>query len=106
MPGQRWNRYATQSFRKKEIIDDPYSMKQAPEGLLECPECRAVFLPKTIELSGDPILANPENDGCRTEETDKTRSGSPYFCLPGLPKTTRRLSGRVSHNPMAQLGSP
>ena len=43
MTMRRSKRYSTQSFKKKEFIDDPYSMKQAPKGLLECPECHAVF---------------------------------------------------------------
>lgn len=42
----RTKRYSTQSIKKKEFIDDPYSMKQAPKGLLECPECHAVFYRK------------------------------------------------------------
>jgi NMD protein affecting ribosome stability and mRNA decay len=39
-------RYSTQSLKKKEFLEDPYSMKQAPKGLLECPECHAVFYRK------------------------------------------------------------
>ena len=46
MTVSRSNRYSTQSLKKKEIIDDPYSMKEAPKGLLECPECHAMFYRK------------------------------------------------------------
>ena len=46
MAVSRSTRYSTQSFKKKEIVSDPYSMKEAPKGLLECPECRARFYRK------------------------------------------------------------
>lgn len=38
---------STQTFRKKEhTSEDPYSMQLAPKGLLECPECHAVYIRK------------------------------------------------------------
>lgn len=46
MTMRRGKRYSTQSYKKKEIVEDPYSMKEAPKGLLECPECHAVFYRK------------------------------------------------------------
>lgn len=52
MTMRRGKRYSTQSFQKKELTgDDPYSMKQAPKGLLECPECHAVYFRKRWSLS-------------------------------------------------------
>ncbi|MDH5428970.1 MAG: BCAM0308 family protein [Nitrospirota bacterium] len=48
------NRYSTQSIKKKEFINDPYSMKQAPKGLLECPECHAVFYRKRWSFPDAP----------------------------------------------------
>ena len=48
---RRGKRYSTQSFQKKELTEDPYSMKQAPKGLLECPECHAVYFRKRWSLS-------------------------------------------------------
>lgn len=45
-------RYSTQSFKKKELTgDDPYTMHKAPKGLLECPECHAVYFRKRWSLS-------------------------------------------------------
>jgi hypothetical protein len=46
MTMRRSQSYSTQSFKKKELVDDPYSMTQAPKGLLECPECHAQFYRK------------------------------------------------------------
>jgi len=46
MTMRRSQSYSTQSFKKKELVDDPYSMKQAPKGLLECPECHAQYYRK------------------------------------------------------------
>lgn len=44
--------YST-SYKKKELTDeDPYSMKMAPKGLLQCPECQAVYFRKRWSLSG------------------------------------------------------
>ncbi|MDR4487075.1 MAG: BCAM0308 family protein [Nitrospirales bacterium] len=48
-------RYSTQSYKKKELTgDDPYSMKQAPPGLLECPECHAIYFRKRWSVSKSP----------------------------------------------------
>ena len=45
-------RYST-SYKKKELTgDDPYSMKTAPKGLLQCPECHAVYQRKRWSLPG------------------------------------------------------
>ncbi len=50
MTGRR--AYST-SYKKKELTsDDPYSMKTAPKGLLQCPECHAVYQRKRWRLPG------------------------------------------------------
>jgi hypothetical protein len=50
MPGKQ--EYST-SYKKKELTDsDPYSMKAAPKGLLQCPECHAVYYRKRWSLPG------------------------------------------------------
>jgi hypothetical protein len=44
--------YST-SYKKKELTgNDPYSMKSAPKGLLQCPECHAVYHRKRWSLLG------------------------------------------------------
>ncbi|HBP89699.1 MAG TPA: hypothetical protein DD706_18595, partial [Nitrospiraceae bacterium] len=44
--------YST-SYKKKELTgDDPYSMKAAPKGFLQCPECQAVYYRKRWSLPG------------------------------------------------------
>ncbi len=44
--------YST-SYKKKELTsDDPYSMKAAPKGFLQCPECQAVYHRKRWSLPG------------------------------------------------------
>ncbi len=54
MPGSQ--HYST-SYKKKELTgDDPYSMKAAPKGLLQCPECHAVYHRKRWSLPGIPSL--------------------------------------------------
>ena len=46
--------YST-SYKKKELTGgDPYSMKRAPKGLLQCPECQAMYLRKRWSLPGTP----------------------------------------------------
>ena len=46
--------YST-SYKKKELTGgDPYSMKGAPKGLLQCPECQAVYHRKRWSLPGTP----------------------------------------------------
>jgi len=46
--------YST-SYKKKELTGgDPYSMKGAPKGLLQCPECHAVYHRKRWSLPGTP----------------------------------------------------
>ena len=51
MTMRRTKRYSTQSFKKKELTgNDPYSMKLAPKGLLECPDCLARFYRKRWSL--------------------------------------------------------
>jgi len=54
MTMRRSKRYSTQSFKKKELIDDPYSMQQSPKGLLECPECHAVYYRKRWSFPAMP----------------------------------------------------
>ena len=54
MTMRRSKRYSTQSFKKKELIEDPYSMQQAPKGLLECPECHAVYYRKRWSFPAIP----------------------------------------------------
>lgn len=50
MTGRRT--YST-SYKKKELTGgDPYSMKRAPKGLLQCPECHAVYQRKRWSLPG------------------------------------------------------
>ncbi|MGV7228352.1 MAG: hypothetical protein ACQ9IQ_06800, partial [Nitrospirales bacterium] len=66
---RRSKRYTTQSFKKKELIEDPYSMKQAPKGLLECPECHAVFYRKRWSF---PAIASP-----RVRKTTGTGAKTP-----------------------------
>jgi len=63
MTMRRSKRYSTQSFKKKELIDDPYSMQQAPKGLLECPECHAVYYRKRWSFPATPsprVRKSPE----------------------------------------------
>lgn len=44
MTMRRTKRYTVQSFKKKEQTgSDPYAMRRAPKGLLECPDCSAVY---------------------------------------------------------------
>jgi len=46
--------YST-SYKKKELTGgDPYSMKGAPKGLLQCPECQAGYHRKRWSLPGTP----------------------------------------------------
>ena len=46
--------YST-SYKKKELTGgDPYSMKGAPKGLLQCPECQGVYHRKRWSLPGTP----------------------------------------------------
>lgn len=56
MTMRRSKRYSTQSIKKKEFINDPYSMKQAPKGMLECPKCHAVFYRKRWSFPETPSL--------------------------------------------------
>lgn len=45
-------KYST-TYKKKELTGgDPYSMKGAPKGLLQCPECQAVYHRKRWSLPG------------------------------------------------------
>lgn len=49
-PGSQ--KYST-SYKKKELTGgDPYSMKGAPKGLLQCPECHALYQRKRWSLPG------------------------------------------------------
>lgn len=44
---RRKKRYTVQSFKKKEETGgDPYAMSRAPKGLLECPDCYAIYYRK------------------------------------------------------------
>ena len=46
MTMRRTKRYTVQSLKKKEYVDDPYAMPQTPKGVLECPECHAIYYRK------------------------------------------------------------
>ena len=53
--------YST-SYKKKELTgDDPYSMKGAPKGLLQCPECHAVYHRKRWSFSGTSSSGSPKS---------------------------------------------
>lgn len=53
--------YST-SYKKKELTgDDPYSMKRAPKGLLQCPECQAVYHRKRWSLPGTSSSRSPKS---------------------------------------------
>ena len=56
----------TTSYKKKELTGgDPYSMKGAPKGLLQCPECHAVYHRKRWSLPGisSPRATKPAASG-------------------------------------------
>lgn len=60
MTMRRTKRYTVQSFKKKELTgDDPYRMKGAPKGLLECPECHSVYFMKRWSLPGARATKKP-----------------------------------------------
>jgi NMD protein affecting ribosome stability and mRNA decay len=67
MTMRRSKRYSTQSFKKKELIDDPYSMQQAPKGLLQCPECDAVYYRKRWSFPAlpSPRVRKPTDTGAK-----------------------------------------
>ncbi len=70
MTMRRTKRYTTQSFKKKELTgDDPYSMKLAPKGLLECPDCRAVFYRKRWSLPKTTITKTKAPTKAQTTKT-------------------------------------
>jgi NMD protein affecting ribosome stability and mRNA decay len=86
MPVQRRNRYSTQSLKKKEIIDDPYSMKQAPKGLLECPECRAVFYRKRWSFPEIPSSPTRKSTGAGPKKPTKHVLVPQIFVCPACRK--------------------
>jgi len=66
MTMRRGKQFSTQSFKKKELTgDDPYSMKEAPKGLLECPDCHAIYFRKRWSLSKPT-----------TQKSSSTRAGT------------------------------
>ena len=81
MTMRRSKRYSTQSFKKKELIDDPYSMKQAPKGLLECPECHAVFYRKrwSFPAMSSPRVPKSTETGAKTP-TKKILIPQSFLC--------------------------
>ena len=68
MTNRSRNIYSLPLFKKKELPeDDPYSMRMAPKGLLQCPECDAIYHRKRWTLPGSspartrkPIRAYPK----------------------------------------------
>jgi NMD protein affecting ribosome stability and mRNA decay len=82
----RSNRYSTQSLKKKEIIDDPYSMKQAPKGLLECPQCLAVFYRKRWSFPEIPSSPTRKSTGTGPKKPTKQVLVPQSFVCPACRK--------------------
>lgn len=78
--------YSTQSYKKKELVDDPYSMKQAPKGLLECPECLAVFFRKRWSFPGEPSSQTRKPTGTGPKKPTKQILVPQSFLCPACRK--------------------
>jgi len=88
----RNNRYSTQSLKKKEIIDDPYSMKQAPKGLLECPECCAVFYRKRWSFPEIPSSPTRKSTGPEPRKATKQILVPQSYLCPACQKLRDRYA--------------
>ena len=81
MTMRRAKRYTLQTFKEKEQTgNDPYSMRRAPKGVLQCPECQAVYYRKRWILPG----TSSSGDGRTQPATKKTGKAvqvpQPYIC--------------------------
>lgn len=84
MTMRRTKRYTTQTFKKKEKRGDPYamSMKGAPKGLLECPNCHAIYNLKRWSIPG----LSTTRKTLQTKEQKAQKPGKsftfpqPYLC--------------------------
>ena len=86
MTMRRSKRYSTQSFKKKEHIDDPYSMKQAPKGLLECPECQAIFYRKRWSFPGTSSSQTRKSTSAGPKKSTKQTLVPQSFLCPACRK--------------------
>jgi hypothetical protein len=86
MTMRRSKRYSTQSFKKKEFIEDPYSMKQAPKGLLECPGCHAVFFRKRWSFPETSSSQTRKPTGAGPKKPPKQISVPQSFLCPACQK--------------------
>ena len=82
MTMRRRKRYTTQSFKKKEQTgEDPYSMKKAPKGLLECPECHAVYFRKRWSFTKqEPPKSTPRVGGITKKPTKSILVPQSFVC--------------------------
>lgn len=73
--------YST-SYKKKELTgDDPYSMKAAPKGFLQCPECQAVYHRKRWSLP-ETSSSRPSQsaEGGRKKSTRQVMVPQSFVC--------------------------
>lgn len=78
--------YST-SYKKKELTgDDPYSMKRAPKGLLQCPECQAVYYRKHWSLPGTSSSRPSQSAAGRRKKPTKQVMVPQIFVCPACRK--------------------
>ena len=81
MTMRRTKRYTVQSFKKKEKTGDPYAICRAPKGLLECPECHAIYHHKRWSLPGPPSSRQtPKSERAGKRAGKAIMVPQPYLC--------------------------
>ena len=86
MTMRRTKRYSTQSIKKKEFIDDPYSMNVAPKGLLECPECHAMYFRKRWSFPKAPTPPRKKSSNDSPQNPSKPIQIPQSFVCPACRK--------------------
>ena len=78
--------YST-SYKKKELTgDDPYSMKSAPKGILQCPECQAVYHRKRWSLPGTSSPRSSKSTGAAPKKPTRQVMVPQSFVCPACRK--------------------
>lgn len=68
------------SYKKKELTgDDPYSMKGAPKGFLQCSECQDVYYRKPWSLPGSSSSRSSQAAGAGPKKPTRQVMGSQSF---------------------------
>ena len=81
MTMRRTKRYTTQSFKKKEKVEDPYKIRRAPRGLRVCPECQSVYHHKRWSLpSPSSEISQPKSDRATEKAGKPIMVPQPFLC--------------------------